>query len=84
MTEINEKVSLVVKKYKYYIIITFQHSIIRYILSNKKQFKKSKIIVTAHNNHNIYSKRQTILNLLSYRRSDKVVVFTYSEKEYYN
>lgn len=83
MKEINEKVSSVVKKYKCDILFTFQHSISRYILSNKKQFKKSKIIVTEHNSHNVYSKKQTILNLLAYRRADKVVVFTESEKQYY-
>ena len=84
MKEVGEKVSNVLKNYEADIIITFHPSVSRYILFQKNKFKKSKIIVTEHNNHNVYSKKANIINLFTYKKADKLVVFTEYEKNFYN
>lgn len=80
---ISKKIQEVLYNEKYDIIMTFHPNISNIILQRKSKFK-GKIVVTDHNNHKYYRKRRLILNIVNYRKADKVVVLTQSDKIFYS
>lgn len=81
--EINNRIKEVLNDKKFDVIMTFHSTISSAILFNKKNFKE-KIVVTEHNSYKYYSKLRHIINIINYRKADKLVVLTQSDKKFYS
>lgn len=81
--EINKKIKQILDDENYDIIITFHSTISNAILFSKKNLK-GKVIVTEHNSHKSYGKLRHIINIINYRKADKLVVLTESDKRFYS
>ncbi len=81
--EINKKIKQILNRENYDIIITFQAPISNAILFNRKALKEN-IIVTEHVNYKFYGKLRHIINILNFKKADKLVVLTKYDEAFYS
>lgn len=81
--EINKKIKQTLNRDNYDIIITFQAPISNAILFNTRGLKE-KIIVTEHVNYKFYGKLRHIINILNFKKADKLVVLTKYDQKFYS
>lgn len=72
----------ILKNRDYDIIMTFHPPIADYVISNKNKIK-GKIIATEHCSHNFEGKLRQFINRKIFKKADKFIVLTESDKEYY-
>ena len=78
-----KKIKKVLNEENYDIILTFHSAISNAILFDKKGLN-GKVIVTEHANYKYYGKLRHIINIINYRKADKLVVLTESDKRFYS
>lgn len=68
---------------KYEYLMTFHSEISSFVSLLRKRISQMKWIATEHISMDFYTKKRRILNLVSYRRADKLVVLTDEYNRYY-
>ena len=68
---------------KYEYLMTFHSEISSFVSLLRKRKSRMKWIATEHISMDFYTKKRRILNLVSYRRADQLVVLTDEYKRYY-